>query len=356
MTLNIDDHDQPVELPNEQQREFATVVGLFEDQIDARHALSTLRKEGCPREAVSLIVRDRKADAGGPTERRTVVAKAVEEADLNGHSNWLLGLASIIVRERGTFLVAGPVGAALAAVTLDAPDALDSALATILSDFGFGEDEITYIESRLQAGAMMVGVSSSDPSTRAMARNLMANDNAVHIGAAITAEDVIEAATELLVSPPEVYQASDVVVTDAVAPLQTLIDGKHGVEWARSLKGCRIVDRDGSDCGRIENLIAEIGSEDTAASREDVRYVVVSFGGVLGIGRRMAAVPVEHISLDGDPAEVRVTREVLQEAPAYVAAAPFSRREEQVVCAYFGCTPYWDRRDSGLGNRDSGGY
>lgn len=340
MTLHLTDDDSQSSHREHEVREFVSIVGLFEDQIDARHVLTTLRKDGCPRESVSLIVRDRKADAGGPAQRHGVVAKAVEEADLNGHSNWLLGLASVIVRERGTFLVAGPVGSALAAVTLDDPNALDSALATILSDFGFEEDEITYIESRILAGAMMVAVTSSDPSTCSAARNLMGNDNAVHIGAAATSEDVIKAATDLLVSPPEVYDASDVVVTDAVAPLQALIDGKDSVEWARELKGRRIIDRDGDECGRVENLIAEIAS-DAAPARKHVRYVIVSFGGVLGIGRRMAAVPVEHIALDNDPAEIRVTRDVLQEAPAYVSGAPFSRREEQVVCGYFGCTPYW---------------
>ncbi|HYI16195.1 MAG TPA: PRC-barrel domain-containing protein [Thermomicrobiales bacterium] len=344
MTLNIssDNDQQPVSSGTSETREFATVIGLFEDMIDARHALSVLRKEGCPREAVSMIVRDRKADEGGPAQRHGAVAKAVEEADLNGYSQWLTGLASIIVAERGTFLVSGPIGAALAAVTLDDADELDSALATILGDFGFAGDEVTYIESRILAGAMMVAVTSPDPAIRTSARNLMSNDNAVHIGAARTATEVADAAIELLESPPEVYDASDVVVTDVVAPLQILIDGKQGVEWARSLKGTQVVDRDGIECGRIENLIAEHAADDEAeVGRDLVRYVVVSFGGMLGIGRRMAAVPIEHVTISDAAAQIRVSRDVLQDAPTYVAGAPFSRREEQVVCAYFGCTPYW---------------
>jgi hypothetical protein len=344
MTLNIsiDDDRQPVAGDAQTEREFATVVGLFEDQIDARHLLTVLRKDGCPREAVSIIVRDRKADDGGPAQRHGAVAKAVEDADLNGHSGWLLGLASIIVPERGTFLVAGPIGAALAAVTLDTADELDSALATIIGDFGFADDEVAYIESRIQAGSMMVAVLSADPSMRTTARHLMSNDNAVHIGAAGTAAEVADAAIDLLVSPPEVYNASDVVVTDAVAPLQTLVNGKGGTEWARSLKGTRVVDRDGVETGRIENLIAEFAGDDSVEiGREQVRYVVVSFGGLLGIGRRLVALPADHVTIDDDPAQIRVTREVLQDAPTYVAGAPFSRREEQVVCAYFGCTPYW---------------
>ncbi|MDQ3549702.1 MAG: PRC-barrel domain-containing protein [Chloroflexota bacterium] len=321
-----------------------TLVGLFEDVIDARHALTALRKERCPAETVSLIFRDRKADEGGPAQRHGAIAKAVEDADLNGLSSWLQGLASLIVPERGTYLVAGLLGAALAGVTLDDDDAglPDTALGTILSDFGFGDDECDYLESRLQAGAMLVGVTTADQQIVTEARKLLADDNAVHIGAARTSKDVAGAATELLESPPEVYGVGDVVVTDAVAPLQTLVNGKDGIDWARSLKGTSVVDRDGDESGRIENLIAEPGVDDgEAIGHEHVRYVVVSFGGVLGIGRRFAAVPIEHVTLDGDPVQISIVRSVLQQAPAFDPDAPFSRREEQVVCAYFGCTPYW---------------
>ena len=321
-----------------------TVVGLFEDAIDARNTLAALRKAGCPADAVSLIVRDRKADQGGPAQRHGAVAKAVEEADLNGHSSWLQGLASLIVPERGTFLVAGMLGAALAGVTIeDDEDGLpESALGAIFGDFGFGDDEIAYLESRLLAGGMLVGLTADDSALISSARNVFSDNNAVHIGAARTSDDVAETATELLESPPEVYGTSDVVVTDAVAPLQMLIRGKQGASWARTLAGVRVIDRDGADCGRIENLIAETtGDDDGEVDRDLLRYVVVGFGGVLGIGRRFAAVPVEHLTLSDDPVLVTVTRDVLQQAPAFDPDAPFSRREEQVVCAYFGCAPYW---------------
>jgi len=343
VTLNHSSDDlQPDD--NRDESTHVTLVGLFEDVIDARHALSALRKDGCPAEAVSLIVRDRKADEGGPAQRHGAIAKAVEEADLNGLSGWLQGLASLILPERGTYLVAGLLGAALAGVTLDDDDRglPDTALGTVLSDFGFGDDECDYLESRLQAGSMLVGVTTEDQSLVAAARKLLADDNAVHIGAARTSEDVADAATELLVSPPEVYGSGDVVVTDAVAPLQTLVIGKEGVDWARSLKGTSVIDRDGEESGRIENLIAEPGVADSDdIQHEHVRYVVISFGGVLGIGRRFAAVPIEHVTLTGDPIQISIERSVLQQAPAFEPGAPFSRREEQVVCAYFGCTPYW---------------
>jgi hypothetical protein len=347
MTLNFasdDNHCQPRH--GNDAATFVTLVGLFEDAIDARNMLSALRKDGCPQEAVSLVVRDRKADEGGPADRHGAVAKAVDEADLNGHSGWLLGLASLIVPERGTFLVAGPVGAALAGVTLndDDEELPESALGMILGDFGFRDNEISYLESRILAGSMLAAVTSSDESVITSAREMLSGNNAVYIGAASTSEDVAETAAELLESPPEVYGASDVVVTDAVAPLHALVIGRRGEAWARSLQDIRVVDRDGEQCGRIENVIAEMGCEgEHEVAREQTRYVVISFGGVLGIGRRLVAVPVENVTLSGDPVRVSVARDVLQRAPVFDPTAPFSRREEQVVCAYFGSTPYWTK-------------
>jgi hypothetical protein len=68
---------------------------------------------------------------------------------------------------------------------------------------------------------------------------------------------------------------------------------------------------------------------------------VIGFGGVFGIGRRCAAVPIAQVALDETPVRVAIERQVLHRAPVYDPDAPFSRREEQVVCGYFGCDPYW---------------
>ena len=72
-----------------------------------------------------------------------------------------------------------------------------------------------------------------------------------------------------------------------------------------------------------------------------VRYVVVGFGGVLGLGRHHVAVPADQIALDTPPLRVNIDRDVLHRAPPYDPDAPFSLREEQAVCAYFGTKPYW---------------
>ncbi|HKG26032.1 MAG TPA: hypothetical protein VKB09_10320, partial [Thermomicrobiales bacterium] len=90
-----------------------TVLGLFDDHIDAEQTLVALRRDDRPAEQVSVLVRDRAADAGAGPERHGEVARAVVANALNAVSGWLLGLAALIVPESGTYLVAGPIGAVL---------------------------------------------------------------------------------------------------------------------------------------------------------------------------------------------------------------------------------------------------
>jgi hypothetical protein len=68
---------------------------------------------------------------------------------------------------------------------------------------------------------------------------------------------------------------------------------------------------------------------------------VVSFGGLLGLGRHRIAVPADQIDLRAAPVRLGVSKDVLHRAPAYEQDVPFSRREEMAVNAYFGTTPYW---------------
>src|SRR5690606_20259207 len=86
-----------------------TVLGLFEDMIDAEHALLALRRADRPAEQVSVLVRDRAADQGYGSGGHSEVARAVVASALDTVSGWLLGLAALIVPEQGPLLVAGPI-------------------------------------------------------------------------------------------------------------------------------------------------------------------------------------------------------------------------------------------------------
>ena len=326
-----------------------TAVGLWEDEIDAEQALTALRKAHESADRVSVAVRDKAADEGTSAERSGAVARAITATALGPAGGWLHGLTSLIVPERGTFVVAGPIGAVLAGVAgTDAPDREVNAggLFRTLVDFGFSPDEATYLEHRLAAGITLIAVTTDDESTLQTTRRLFADHNAVHIGMAITAAAVFAEAEALLNAPPEVSSGGDVVVTDAVAPLRR-VSTEGGSSAAAALRHRDVVDDAGEELGKIEEIIEEEiqpgGPASPDGERRQIRYVVVGFGGVLGLGRHHVAVPAALADLDADPIRLRVDKRVVQRAPPFDEDAPFSRREERAICAYFGCDPYWLR-------------
>jgi len=79
-----------------------------------------------------------------------------------------------------------------------------------------------------------------------------------------------------------------------------------------TLLGNQVVDRTGHEVGRIQELMM-----DPKDGR--VTYAVMSFGGVLGVGEKLFAVP--WVSLELDPEKDRfvmdVDRERLKDAPGF---------------------------------------
>lgn len=331
-----------------------TIVGLFEDTIDAERTLLALRKAHRTPEQISLLVRDRAADENGGAERHGAVARAIVATALDAVGGWLLGLASLIVPERGTFLVAGPLGAALTSNTEGgtgrppetgttftvATEFSSGALLRALSEFGFRDDAAAYLEHRLEAGSALVAVTTADPSHLQSTRQVFADHDAVHIGTTRTDSRIVDAADEFLAGPPEIACVGDIVVTDAVAPLKKLCGDRSATAPPAAHCGAPVVDRHGHEAGTVADLLAEAFAE-TVEEGLVVRYVVVGFGGVLGLGRHHVAVPADQIALDTPPLRVNVDRDILHRAPSYDPETPFSLREEQAVCAYFRTTPYW---------------
>lgn len=339
----------------------STVVGLFDDNIDAEHAMMALRKADRRPEQVSLIVRDRATEREGEADRHGAITRALAGTDLDGVGDWLHGLASLIVPQHGAFLVAGPLGAALASVSAS-PDEAGSqrgsvagsnaqvtripdtvGLAHALVAFGLSEDEAIYLEHRLEAGSTLIAVTAPNARQAQATRHLFAEHQAVHIGTAETDERVMEEIEPLLDGTPETAESGNVVVADAVAPLVHLCRGDaHRTSRPILIEQCgvEVVDRDGAEVGIVDDILTDAHPL-TPGRNPEIRYVVIAFGGLLGIGRHHVAIPAEMIDLSQRPARVAVDREILHHGPDYDADSPLSRVEERAICGYFGCAPYW---------------
>lgn len=108
---------------------------------------------------------------------------------------------------------------------------------------------------------------------------------------------------------------------------------------ASTLIGNPVRNRAGEDLGKIEEIML-----DTQHNR--ISYAVLSFGGFLGIGDKLFAVPWEALEVDGDDhcCVLDVAKERLENAPGFdkdnwpTFSDPTWRTE---VHGYYEVQPYW---------------
>lgn len=335
-----------------------TVVALFEDGIDAERALMALRKANQSAHRVSILVRSRQ-DERNRGDDPVDVARDLMAAALGAVANWLIGLAELIVPERGRYLVAGPMGAALTGFVrgpdtsgetspssiLMTTDLSTDSLQWVLTDFGFAEKEAEYVEHRLTAGATLIAMTSSEAGEIETVRQVFGDHDAVYIGVAETDAAVLEATREVLTAGPELSGNGEAAVLDAIPLLRAATD-EAGPQDLVALHGLPVICEGNVEAGEIDRVIVEDAGDVTTEEQNDgtgptPRYLIVAFGGMLGLGRRKVAVPLGLADLTGRPVRLRVDKTTLHRAPAYDEDVPLSRREENRLFRYFNLTPYW---------------
>lgn len=96
----------------------------------------------------------------------------------------------------------------------------------------------------------------------------------------------------------------------------------------------------GEDLGKIEDIMV-----DTSSGR--VAYAVLSFGGFLGMGDKLFAIPWEALRLDQEHEHfvLNVEKETLEEAPGFDKDnwPEFADRTWGAqIHSYYGYDPYWE--------------
>lgn len=81
---------------------------------------------------------------------------------------------------------------------------------------------------------------------------------------------------------------------------------------ASTLEGDRVTNMDGEDLGTIEEIMLDINSGKVA-------YAVLSFGGFLGLGDKLFAVPWEALTVDTENESfiLSVNKDQLESAPGF---------------------------------------
>jgi hypothetical protein len=315
-----------------------TVIGLFEDTIDAQRALGALRKAEYQPDQISFIVRDARGEKDLDDDSPGAVARAVIASALETVGTWLQGLAELIVPDRGAFLVSGPLGAAVTAAQvheLPADATADDVqmLREAFTRFGFAHEEAGYLERRLVAGNMLIAVTFEDGHEQGEIQTVLSEYEAVHVVAAESEHWVSGPIPALL----RASTTSSEIVADIAVPFLRLCTKSERHDAC----GSEVIDRNGEACGRVEELLANQMALDSGEDAPQVRYAVIGFGGILGLGRHLVALPIELINLNEQPARMNIDRDALQHAPEFDEDTPFSRSEERQLYTYFEISPYW---------------
>ena len=81
---------------------------------------------------------------------------------------------------------------------------------------------------------------------------------------------------------------------------------------ASSINGTEVTDPSGDSLGNVEDLMIDLNSG-------KVTYAVLSFGGFLGIGDKLFAVPIEAMRINTDKEEfvLNESKERLKDAPGF---------------------------------------
>jgi sporulation protein YlmC with PRC-barrel domain len=109
---------------------------------------------------------------------------------------------------------------------------------------------------------------------------------------------------------------------------------------AASLVGDEVVDQQGRDIGKIEELMIDVVTGRIA-------YAVLSFGGFLGIGDKLFAMPWSSLTVDETNKRFvcTVTKEQLERAPGFdkdnwpdMGDVAYGTS----IYQHYGVQPYWD--------------
>jgi len=108
---------------------------------------------------------------------------------------------------------------------------------------------------------------------------------------------------------------------------------------ADTLTGDKVVNRQKEDLGTIEHLMIDL-------EKGRVAYAVLSFGGFLGMGDKLFAIPWSALAVDTDARQLilDVDRKVLERAPGFDKdhwPNMADRGWGTEVSSYYGAKPYW---------------
>ncbi|AMM22638.1 hypothetical protein AX769_21100 (plasmid) [Frondihabitans sp. PAMC 28766] len=121
------------------------------------------------------------------------------------------------------------------------------------------------------------------------------------------------------------------------SPLTRLKDTDETVDTTEEdIRGRRVIDKDGQDLGKIDALFID-------DKEQRVRFLEVTTGGFLGLGKEKSLIPVDAIThIDPETVHLNQTSDKVAGAPAYdpeLIEEPSNFYEN--TYGYYGVLPFW---------------
>ena len=107
---------------------------------------------------------------------------------------------------------------------------------------------------------------------------------------------------------------------------------------ADKMKGEKVTNINGDELGKIEDVMI-----DQDAGK--IAYVVIKFGGFLGIGDKEFAIPWDALSggQGGSPFTLKINKDILEKAEGFEKGKlPSTRDQLSKTYTYYGNKPYWE--------------
>ena len=119
----------------------------------------------------------------------------------------------------------------------------------------------------------------------------------------------------------------------------TTVETHPNVISTATIIGDKVVNRTGESFGKIEELMLDL-------EKGRVAYAVLSFGGVMGMGEKLFAIPFEALKLDAtrEHFTLDVDKEKMRNAPGFDKKNPpqaSDRTWGAEVYKFYGYKPYW---------------
>jgi sporulation protein YlmC with PRC-barrel domain len=127
----------------------------------------------------------------------------------------------------------------------------------------------------------------------------------------------------------------------AVMPVRAASEVPSQLTQLSAIVGKKIENSQGKNLGNIEEVVID-------AATGDVAYAVLAFGGFLGLGEKLFALPWSALKQStSDTFTVPLTEEQIKKAPGFDRADWPSMEEKHwgdMIHAYYGQPPYWTKR------------